>query len=196
MESRASPTEKGGFNRPAISRRSVRSPSTILQQHCSMADSLVSVINVERESERKIDDISRDVSSIKTLLAGLELNRATSTQTSQEQPRSASLSSSPAEAINSKKSQSADRAALPPRWDYSAHIIDFVQSIIRDNGSVQGDTEWGSTVSSLKILVNALENPHMTRSQQPKPHEPPESIPTPPLEAVVQILRWVKEIIE
>ncbi|KAF5624074.1 uncharacterized protein FTJAE_10399 [Fusarium tjaetaba] len=151
------------------------------------------VINVERESERKIDDISRDVSSIKTLLAGLELNRATSTQTSQEQHRSPFVSPSPAEAINSKKSQSADRAALPPRWDYSAHIIDFVQSIIRDNGSVQGDTEWSSTVSSLKSLADALENPDITRSQQPKPHEPPESIPTPPLEAIVQILRWVKE---
>ncbi|KAF5605611.1 hypothetical protein FPCIR_303 [Fusarium pseudocircinatum] len=194
MESRASPTEKGGFDRPAISRRSVRSPSTILQQRCSiMTDSLVSVINVERESERKIDDISRDVSSIKTLLAGLELDRATSTQTSQEQPRSASVSSSPAEAISSKKSQSADRAALPPRWDYSAHIIDFVQSIIWDNGSVRADTEWSSTVSSLKSLANALEHPHMTRSQQPKPHEPPESIPTPPLEAIVRILRWVKD---
>ncbi|KAF5573737.1 hypothetical protein FPANT_12175 [Fusarium pseudoanthophilum] len=175
MESRASPTEKGGFNRPAISRRSVRSPSTILH-------------------ERKIDDISRDVSSIKTLLAGLELNRATSTQPSQEQPRSASVSPSPAGAISSKISKFADRAALPPRWDYSAHIIDFVQSIIRDNGSVQGDTEWSSTVSSLKSLANALENPHITRSQQPKPHEPPESIPTPPLEAIVQILRWVKDI--
>ncbi|EWG56011.1 hypothetical protein FVEG_14103 [Fusarium verticillioides 7600] len=144
-------------------------------------------------SERKIDDISRDVSSIKTLLVGLELNRATPTQTSQKQPRSASVSPSRAEVISSEKSQSADRAALPPRWDYSAHIIDFVQSIIQDNGPVQGDIEWSNTVSSLKSLANALENPHITRSQQPKPHEPPESIPTPPLEAIVQILRWVKE---
>ncbi|KAG9495831.1 hypothetical protein J7337_012389 [Fusarium musae] len=159
-----------------------------------MTESL-SMTNLYRSTnhERKIDDISRDVSSIKTLLVALELNRATSTQTSQKQPRSASVSPSRAEAISSEKSQSADRAALPPRWDYSAHMIDFIQSIIQDNGPVQGDTEWSSTVSSLKSLANALENPHITRSQQPKPHEPPESIPTPPLEAIVQILRWVKE---
>ncbi|KAF4436610.1 hypothetical protein FACUT_6205 [Fusarium acutatum] len=206
MESRASPIEKGGFNLPAISRRSIGCDRVSPCSNCVSArvDCTHSRIApkasparqrvlASEQYERKIDDISRDVSSIKTLLAGLDLNRATSTQTSQEQHPSASLSSSPAKANNSRKLRSRDKAAPPPRWDYSAHIIDFVQSIIRDNSSVQEDTEWSSTVSSLKSLVNALESPHMTRSQQPKPHEPPESIPTPPLEAIVKILRWVKD---
>ncbi|KAF5234641.1 hypothetical protein FANTH_11993 [Fusarium anthophilum] len=171
MESRASPTEKGE----------------------SSTDMHASVINAELESERKIDNISRDVNSIKTLLAGLDLNRVTSAQTPQEQHPSASISSNPAEENDSGNLRPPDRAAPPPRWDHSAHIIDFVQSIIRDNLLVQADTEWSSTVSSLKSLANALENPHMTQSQQPKPHEPLESIPTPPLEAIVQILRWVKD---
>ncbi|KAF5549696.1 hypothetical protein FNAPI_7948 [Fusarium napiforme] len=144
-------------------------------------------------SERKIDDISCDVSSIKTLLAGLDLNGATLAQTSQEQHRPSPISLSQAEAGNYGKSRPLDRAAPPLRWDYSAHIIDFVQSIIRDNGSVRADTEWSSTVSSLQSLANALENPHMTRSQQPKLYESPESIPTRPMEAILQILRWVKD---
>ncbi|KAF5621438.1 hypothetical protein F25303_12308 [Fusarium sp. NRRL 25303] len=148
----------------------------------------------DKEScERKIDDISRDVSSIKTLLAGLDLNRITPAQRSQEQRHLASISPSPAEASKLDKPRPSDSAAPPPRWDYSAHIIDFVQSIIQDNGSVQADTEWSSTISSLKSLVNALKNTQMTRGQQPKPHESPQSIPTPPLEAVVDILRWVKD---
>ncbi|KAF4490466.1 hypothetical protein FAGAP_10763 [Fusarium agapanthi] len=195
MESRASPTGKGGSDRPAISRRSVwaHSNTNTIYYTESSTDMYASVINAELESERKIDDISRDVSSIKTLLAGLDLNRVTSAQTSQEQHSSASISSNPAEANNSGNLRPPDTAAPPPRWDHSAHIIDFVQSIIRGNLLVQADTEWSSTVSSLKSLANALENPQMTQSQQPKPHEPLESIPTPPLEAIVQILRWVKD---
>ncbi|KAF5702474.1 hypothetical protein FMUND_13474 [Fusarium mundagurra] len=205
MESRASPIEKGGFNLPAISRRSIGCDRATPCSNCVSArvdcthsriapksSPVRQRVLVSEQYERKIDDISRDVSSIKSLLAGLDLNRATSTQTTQEQYPSASLSPSPAKANNSRKLRSPDRTAPPPRWDYSAHIIDFVQSIIRDNSSVQEDTEWSSTVSSLKSLANALENPHMTRSQQPKPHEPPESITTPPLEAIVQILRWAR----
>ncbi|KAI7764094.1 hypothetical protein LZL87_006476 [Fusarium oxysporum] len=164
MESRVSPTENRGFDRPAISRR-----------------------------ERKIDDISRDVSSIKTLLAGLDLNRVTSAQTSQEQHHSTSISSNPAKENNLEKLQPLATTVPLPRWDYSAHINTFVQSIIQDNGPVQADPEWRNTVSSLKSLANALENTQMTRSQQPKPHEPPESIPTPPLEAILEILRWTKD---
>ncbi|KAF5569539.1 hypothetical protein FPHYL_2067 [Fusarium phyllophilum] len=206
MESRASPTKKGGFDRPAISRRSIGCDRATPCSNCVSArvDCTHSRIApkpstarqralVSEQYERKIDDISRDVSSIKTLLAGLDLNRAIPAQTSQEQHTSASISPSPAEAENLGKSRPPDRPAPPPRWDYSAHIIDFVQSIIRDNGSVEADTEWSSAVSSLKSLVNALENPHVTRSQQPKPHEPSESIPTPPLEAIVQILRWARD---
>ncbi|KAG4261704.1 hypothetical protein FPRO04_08503 [Fusarium proliferatum] len=205
MESRASPNDKGGSNRPAISRRSIGCDRATPCSNCVSArvdcthsriapkpSTARQRVLVSEKYERKIDDISRDVSSIKTLLAGLDLNRVTPAQTSQEQRRLASISPSPAEANKSDKPRPSDSAAPPPRWDYSAHIIDFVQSIIQDNGSVQADTEWSNTISSLKSLVNALKNTQMTRGQQPKPHESLESIPTPPLEAVVEILRWVK----
>ncbi|EGU87721.1 hypothetical protein FOXB_01769 [Fusarium oxysporum f. sp. conglutinans Fo5176] len=206
MESRASPTEKRGFDRPAISRRSIGCDRATPCSNCVSArvDCTHSRIApktstarhrvlVSEQYERKIDDISRDVSSIKSLLAGLDLNRLASAQTSHEQHHSASISSSPTEANNSEKLRPPATTAPLPRWDYSAHIIDFVQSIIQDNGSVQADTEWSSTISSLKSLANALESTRMTRSQQKKPHEPPESIPKPPLEAIVEILRWVKD---
>ncbi|KLP19697.1 uncharacterized protein LW94_4328 [Fusarium fujikuroi] len=214
MESRASPNDKGGSNRPAISRRSCdqcrarkigcdrATPcSNCVSARVDCTHSRIAPkpstarqrVLVSEKYERKIDDISRDVSSIKTLLAGLDLNRVTPAQTSQEQRRLASISPSPSEANKSDKPRPSDSTAPPPRWDYSAHIIDFVQSIIQDNGSVQADTEWSSTISSLKSLVNALKNTQMTRGQQPKPHESLESIPTPPLEAVVEILRWVKD---
>ncbi|KAH7195492.1 hypothetical protein DER44DRAFT_814196 [Fusarium oxysporum] len=206
MESRASPAEKRGFDRPAISRRSIGCDRATPCSNCVSArvdcthsriapktSTARQRVLVSEQYERKIDDISRDVSSIKSLLAGLDLNRIASAQTSHEQHHSASISSSPAEANNSEKLRPPATAAPLPRWDYSAHIIDFVQSIIQDNGSVQADTEWSSTISSLKSLANALESTRMTRSQQKKPHEPPESIPKPPLEAIVEILRWVKD---
>ncbi|KAF5624584.1 hypothetical protein F52700_9753 [Fusarium sp. NRRL 52700] len=206
MESRASPTQKGGSDRPAISRRSIGCDRATPCFNCltarvdcthsrvaSKPSTARQRVLVSEKYERKIDDISRDVSSIKTLLAGLDLNRVTSTQTSQEQNSSASITTNTTEVNNSGNLPPPDRAAPPPRWDYSAHIVDFVQSIIRDNDPVQSDTEWSSTISSLKSLVNALENPHMTPSQQSKPHEPLESIPTPPLEVIVDILRWVKD---
>ncbi|KAF5258513.1 hypothetical protein FOXYS1_10904 [Fusarium oxysporum] len=205
MESRASPTEKRGFDRPAINRRSIGCDRATPCSNCVSArvdcthsriapktSTARQRVLVSEQYERKIDDISRDVSSIKSLLAGLDLNRIASAQTSHEQHHSASISSSPAEANNSEKLRPPATTAPLPRWDYSAHIIDFVQSIIQDNGSVQEDTEWSSTISSLKSLANALESTRMTRSQQKKPHEPPESIPKPPLEAIVEILRWVK----
>ncbi|TVY68305.1 putative transcriptional regulatory protein [Fusarium oxysporum f. sp. cubense] len=214
MESRASPTEKRGFDRPAISRRSCdqcRARKIGCDRATPCSNCVSARVNcthsriapktstarqrvlVSEQYERKIDDISRDVSSIKSLLAGLDLNRIASAQTSHEQHHSASISSSLAEANNSEKLRPPATTAPPPRWDYSAHIIDFVQSIIQDNGSVQADTEWSSTVSSLKSLANALENTQMTRSQQTKPHEPLESIPEPALEAIVDILRWAKD---
>ncbi|ENH75357.1 hypothetical protein FOC1_g10002913 [Fusarium oxysporum f. sp. cubense race 1] len=206
MESRASPTEKRGFDRPAISRRSIGCDRATPCSNCVSArvdcthsriapktSTARQRVLVSEQYERKIDDISRDVSSIKSLLAGLDLNRLASAQTSHEEHHSASISSSPAEANNSEKLRPPATTAPLPRWDYSAHIIDFVQSIIQDNGSVQADTEWSSTISSLKSLANALESTRMTRSQQKKPHEPPESISKPPLEAIVEILRWVKD---
>ncbi|KAF4336094.1 hypothetical protein FBEOM_10030 [Fusarium beomiforme] len=144
-------------------------------------------------SRRSIDDISRDVSSIKSLLAGLGLSRVASAQTSRENHLSDSTVPSPTEANVPTSHQPSFTNPPIPRWDYSAHIISFVQSIVQDNGSAQGDPEWGNTVDSLKSLSNALVNTQTSRSHQTKHHEPPESIPTPPLEAVVKILRWASE---
>ncbi|KAG7404870.1 hypothetical protein Forpe1208_v014842 [Fusarium oxysporum f. sp. rapae] len=168
MESRVSPTENRGFDRPAISRRA---------------------INAEQE---KSDVIEQRL--VPTAYQPASTALTAGSRPSQVLPDKESWSpNNSIYGILGEKLQPLATTVPLPRWDYSAHINTFVQSIIQDNGPVQADPEWRNTVSSLKSLANALENSQMTRSQQPKPHEPPESIPTPPLEAILEILRWTKD---
>jgi hypothetical protein len=132
-------------------------------------------------SERKIDNISRDVDSIKSLLAEL----VTTTQSSPKHPL-----------IPGK--QSTVRVASTdslPSWDCSEHIVSFVKSVAQDSSLDQTNPKWEQTISSLKSLANALEYSHPMpglASTRPELDGHLNDLPAPPLEAISNVLRWAR----
>ena len=80
-------------------------------------------------------------------------------------------------------------------WDHSAHIIDFVKAVLEDRGTRDIGLEAGEVLSSLRKLVQALEDPAAARGlsfPKAKLAKHQASPPMPPLEAVVTVLRWAK----
>ncbi|RGP67108.1 hypothetical protein FSPOR_6164 [Fusarium sporotrichioides] len=176
MEIRASPNDESNPIRPAISRRSVHA------------------INAEPESEQKIDDISRDVSHIKSLLTGLDLDRITSTRASTHHHTTLRVEN-PGVAKVPLKDRNASQSSPPPQWDHSSHVINLIKSIVQQGTSGYTSPEWKDTVSSLENLVNVLEDPHASRFPASTEHIASNRTgngPAPPLEAILEILRWAK----
>jgi hypothetical protein len=81
------------------------------------------------------------------------------------------------------------------QWDHPIDIIDFVKSVVGDRGSRNVGPEADELLSSLRNLVHILERPAAVRnvpflqSGVVKPQAGPSM---PPLEAVVEVLRWAK----
>lgn len=80
----------------------------------------------------------------------------------------------------------------PPLWDYSAHIIKFIKTIVEDTNSQHVESHATEPLSLLSKLVQILEDPTASpcsgfkfMRSQPNPSMPP-------LEAVVTVLRWAK----
>ena len=82
-----------------------------------------------------------------------------------------------------------------PIWDHSAHIIDFVKAVLKDRGSRDVGPEASEVLSSLRKLVQALEDPAAARGlsfPKAKLTKHQANPPMPPLEAVLMVLRWAK----
>ncbi|KAM0396756.1 hypothetical protein ACHAQC_004273 [Fusarium culmorum] len=140
--------------------------------------------------EQKIDDISRGVSDIKSLLAGLNLDRIAPTRSSAQHYTTPSLVGE-----GPLKGREVSRNSPPPQLDHSSHVINFIKSIVQRSTEGYTSPEWKDTISSLEGLVNVLEDPHPSRSSTFPGHtagNQAENGSAPPLEAILEILRWAK----
>ncbi|KAH7174712.1 uncharacterized protein B0J16DRAFT_418161 [Fusarium flagelliforme] len=214
MENRASPNNEQTANKPSIIRRScdqcrmrkIRCDGGTPCSNCRSArvdcnysriaprtSAVRQRIQVSENYGEKIDAISRDVSDIKSLLAGLGVSR-TAAIPSLEEHR-------PAPAPQKKgdehpRGQDVPRSIPLRQWDHSSHIITFIKSVVQEGTSAYPNSEWDDTITSLKSLVDALENPQSARKLA-SPEltvnilEGTPSVPN--LEAVLGILRWAKE---
>ena len=93
------------------------------------------------------------------------------------------------------ESRSISAPSGEPLWDHSAHITDFVKTVLEDRGSRDVGTEASEVLSSLRKLVQALEDPAAARglsSPGARLAKHQANPPMPPLEAVVTVLRWAK----
>jgi hypothetical protein len=74
-------------------------------------------------------------------------------------------------------------------WDHAGNITEFVRAVVSDRAYTCVDNESSDVLSSLKSLVQALEDPKSARNNcMPEPSE----LTMPPLEAILEILRWAK----
>ncbi len=84
-----------------------------------------------------------------------------------------------------------------PRWDHSAHIIDFVKAVVEGKSLREIGSESSQVISSLNNLVNALESNNsasglFSAGNTVLKHQTEH--PMPSMESVVGILRWAKGI--
>lgn len=84
------------------------------------------------------------------------------------------------------------RASTPDcgqaQWDHPGHIVDFVKAVANNSDENHNTPEADEVLSSLKNLVQALEDP--TPKQRTCP--PVIDSASPPLEAILAVLRWSK----
>lgn len=95
-----------------------------------------------------------------------------------------------------RKSRSAPSGEGP--WDHSVQTIDFIKAILEDRRLRAVWSEGTEIVSALRQLVQDLEKPGAAQSlsfprvellrYQANP-------PMPPIEAVVEVMRWVKGLL-
>ncbi|CAM1505955.1 Fc.00g115920.m01.CDS01 [Cosmosporella sp. VM-42] len=143
--------------------------------------------------EQKIDNIARGIDGIKLLLQGLNVSAEG------EQAESGFVAA--LTRADSLKPLIGHQfipvsSGKPPVWDHSDHIIHFVKAVVDDRSSGNIGVEESQILSSLRDLIEALENPG------PIPIFPP-SEPRllkydldplrPPVAAVVAVLRWAKD---
>lgn len=141
-------------------------------------------------SERKIDDIARDIDGIKLLLGKLQLPR--------EQPQSGGLIATGISDHELKEppvgTSVVESNNAIPQWDHSPDIIDFVKAVVDDQDSSPNQAS-EYVISSLRNLVRVLEghDESLPRLEAHIPHSQAMA-PMPPLESVVAILRWAKGV--
>ena len=74
-------------------------------------------------------------------------------------------------------------------WDHSGNITDFIRAVLSDRAYTYVDHESSEVLSSLRSLVQTLEEAKPTRDNYT---QEPSELAMPPLEAILEILRWVK----
>lgn len=142
-------------------------------------------------SERKIDDIAKGVDGIKHLLRGLNV----SADTNRHGSYPIAKPSQPDHVRPATENQPISVPCGEPLWDHSAHIIDFVKTVVEERDSKLVKNEENQIFSSLKSLLQTLENPTSTLHQSlsgVKAAKCTSNLPMPPLEAAVAVLRWAK----
>ncbi|KAL6916611.1 hypothetical protein FSST1_008106 [Fusarium sambucinum] len=153
-------------------------------------------VSVSEQYEQKIDDISRDVNDIKSLLASLDFGKTTSSRSStQTQHQTTPRPENRGAAEEPLKNRDVSQSSPHPHWDHSSHVINFIKSVVQRGTSGYTSPEWRDTVSSLEGLVNVLDDSHPALSLPSQEHissSRAETVPAPPLEAILEILRWAK----
>ncbi|KAF4979130.1 hypothetical protein FZEAL_4620 [Fusarium zealandicum] len=143
-------------------------------------------------SEQKIDDIAHDIDGIKLILEGLNIpkestrpsNSSTTQPAQQNEPQKLQIRPGPGHS-----------GGTNPSWDHSAHVVDFVRAVIDDKDSSSLGYESSQVISSLRNLVNALQSSDGSQSLIPTAMQSAQdqtNTPMPPLDSVVEILRWAK----
>ncbi|RSL59478.1 hypothetical protein CEP53_005763 [Fusarium sp. AF-6] len=218
MEIRGNPADGKPNGRPAITRRSCDqcrsrkvgcdrgSPcSNCVSARVQCTHSAVASkpatgkqrVLISTQYERKIDNIAQDIDDIKLLLRELNLpGQQTATQAQQHIPQVASNGRDRPPTVNITSSA----PATIPQWDHSSQVIDFVRAVVEDRSGMGRDDPWPDSessrvISSLRNLLDALENPGITRNPHPDASitaNPQDSTSMPPLKSVVGILRWAK----
>ncbi|KAF2181556.1 hypothetical protein K469DRAFT_671308 [Zopfia rhizophila CBS 207.26] len=207
MESRGENNDMRSKGRPAIARRSCdqcRSRKIGCDRgspcsHCVAAKlecTFSAVVShaaapkqrvlISAQYEQKIDGIARDIDGIKALLQGISASSDNDhSKVDSLQRLSTTGLASP---FNEQKSVS---ICDESQWDHSGHIIDFVKAVVNDRDSRYVEPEAGEVLLSLRNLVKALEDPTPIRnSYLPKAADST----MPPLEAVLAVLRWARDL--
>ncbi|KAF2238759.1 hypothetical protein EV356DRAFT_563475 [Viridothelium virens] len=147
---------------------------------------------ISAKYEQKIDDIARDVGGIKLLLQVPNAPSAEKWPVTRSQ-----WNFNPVESVKPLiQCQSISALGGEPLWDHSAQIVDFVKAVSEDRSSRDVRPESSEVLSSLRKLVQALEDPIPARGSsvhRAKPTTQQDNPPMPPLEAVVAALRWAKD---
>ncbi|KAI8711625.1 Zn(2)-C6 fungal-type domain-containing protein [Fusarium sp. LHS14.1] len=218
METRGNPADGKPNGRPIITRRSCDqcrarkvgcdrgSPcSNCLSARVECTHSAVTSkpatgkqrVLISTQYERKIDNIARDIDDIKLLLQELNLP-GQQTASEAQQPLSKVTSNSHDKPISVNITTAAP--ATIAQWDHSSHVIDFVRALVEDRSGMNHDgpgpdSESSQVISSLRNLLDALENPSIARNPRPDTSttgNQQASTAMPPLESVVSILRWAR----
>ncbi|KAK1983625.1 hypothetical protein LZ30DRAFT_713819 [Colletotrichum cereale] len=150
-------------------------------------------ILISAEYERKIDEIARDISLIKSSLGSHSIQREST------QPQDVSeVQTARDDKITRPVSANyapAETHTIIPRWDHSCYIIDFVKTFVEDSRTDQEET-FSETISSLRSLVTVMSNPILRGRFSLVSESDPVSKQTharmPPLDAAVEVLRWAK----
>ncbi|KFA56223.1 hypothetical protein S40293_00182 [Stachybotrys chartarum IBT 40293] len=156
---------------------------------------------ISAQYERKIDDIARDIDGIKTLLQNLDVRKDLPAPPPPPPPP-------PPPQINTfTPSSSAYEQGTPlngypsapppttvPRWDHSAHVVDFLNALVYDQSLPRARPESSQVLSSLENLATALEYSDVTHSwaRVDTRAAEGEDVEMPPQTAVVDIIRWAK----
>jgi hypothetical protein len=142
-------------------------------------------------SEQKIDNIASRIDGITLLLQGLNAPSDT------RQPEAGHIlhpnQAGSVEPVNDHHPICAPGGEH--QWDHPIDIIDFVKAVVDDRGSRDVGPEADELLSSLRKLVQTLERPATVRTVpflQSKVVKPQAGPSMPPLEAVVEVLRWAK----
>lgn len=142
-------------------------------------------------SEQKIDDIAKGIDGIKLLLQGLNV----SPETKQPEPGSLQRLNEAGPTKQLIEHEPISESGGGSLWDYPVHIIDFVKAVVEDGNSKDVGLEDSEVLSSLKRLVQTIENPTALRDSsipELRAAEYRDGPSMPPLEAVVAVLRWAK----
>jgi hypothetical protein len=141
-------------------------------------------------SERKIDDIARHVEDIKSLLQS-------QSTLAPEGPNRTESTRGPVQSVDEYRAKSVQVvfASSEPRWNYSAHILDFVKAVVGDASLSSTNSASSLVIESLKGLIKVLDGPSSNQIQPTFERTALEhacNLPMVPVEQVIEILRWAK----
>ena len=148
-------------------------------------------------SEQKIDEIARDVHDIKTTLRGTGnriTNKVNRTLQLPEAYADGSKSyTSEDERVSRRPKVELTQPKLVSSWDHSVQIIDFVKAVVEDGSRCASQD---SLYHSLKRLLSSMEDTSAISVPRRSTNlEPLGGIDMPPLDAVLDLLRWVKGLL-
>ncbi|KAH8690118.1 hypothetical protein BGW36DRAFT_390242 [Talaromyces proteolyticus] len=146
---------------------------------------------ISAQYEQKIDQIAKGIDSLTVLLSQNASRGVEKSETALVWHPSQASSDKDIAAHQTRLSSHGGDA----QWDHSAHIIKFVKAVVDNRNPQYGDSP-SEVVASLKKLLEILNAPATTLQTSHKfqiSNNAANSPPMPPLEAVVNALRWAKD---